>query len=654
MENFGFMRTLCVLTALVFISCTGSSTSTKQNTSTTPSSNIVGSVGDQQVTYKELTSNFGAGSESSKYTLEELQDFLPIYLDYRAKILSARDEGYFEDERILSEYDVYSKQAAYAYWIENVIRPTLFEEYKSKFTKEMKSSHILIALDNSATADDTLEVYNQIIEARNKFLSGVPLSELDSEYSTTRQGRSMGGDLPWFSVGTTVKPFEDVLYSLEVGEISMPFRTQFGYHIVLLEDKRDRVLSREISHIFAQRGQGTVRLDSAYLELERGNDWSEVVKKYTQDVQSASTGGKIGWVNYGSRYNPDFIDTVMHINPSSPYSKPFNSSYGAHIIKIDSVQTFESPEAYDEHIMNQLEESRTFRKSNSFVVNWLKENFESIEHKNTLNEFITLLSSLDTTKVSDIKLTRELASKNIYEFETFSYTVQDFLDYLISSGKGPLSSNYKPAWYLSFQEYVIDTNLTQFTINELPEFVDQTENYKSGLVVYQINEDSVWSATTVDSTKLMDLYLQNPADYSYDKRYFYHLISSSRDTTIQKAIDFVLAGNSPDSIRANGIMVGVVSDSTGTFQGEPFNKLEDLELNSFSEIFEYNNRKAVFYLNEILPARKMLFEEAFNKLLAEYQPVREQKWLSNLRKMYEVKLYPENLSQAYQVENNTQ
>lgn len=654
MENFGFMRTLCVLTALVFISCTGSSTSTKQNTSTTPSSNIVGSVGDQQVTYKELTSNFGAGSESSKYTLEELQDFLPIYLDYRAKILSARDEGYFEDERILSEYDVYSKQAAYAYWIENVIRPTLFEEYKSKFTKEMKSSHILIALDNSATAEDTLEIYNQIIEARNKFLSGVPLSELDSEYSTIRQGRSMGGDLPWFSVGTTVKPFEDVLYSLEVGEISMPFRTQFGYHIVLLEDKRDRVLSREISHIFAQRGQGTVRLDSAYLELERGNDWSEVVKKYTQDVQSASTGGKIGWVNYGSRYNPDFIDTVMHINPSNPYSKPFNSSYGAHIIKIDSVQTFESPEAYDEHIMNQLEESRTFRKSNSFVVNWLKENFESIEHKNTLNEFITLLSSLDTTKVSDIKLTNELASKNIYEFETFSYTVQDFLDYLISSGKGPLSSNYKPAWYLSFQEYVIDTNLTQFTINELPEFVDQTENYKSGLVVYQINEDSVWSATTVDSTKLMDLYLQNPADYSYDKRYFYHLISSSRDTTIQKAIDFVLAGNSPDSIRANGIMVGVVSDSTGTFQGEPFNKLVDLELNSFSEIFEYNNRKAVFYLNEVLPARKMLFEEAFNKLLAEYQPVREQKWLSNLRKMYEVKLYPENLSQAYQVENNTQ
>lgn len=654
MKNFGFMRTLCVISALVFISCAGSSTSTKQHSSTTPPGNIVGIVGDQQITYEELTSNFGSGNLSSDFTLEELQDFLPIYLDYRAKILSAKDIGYFEDERILSEYEVYSKQAAYSYWLESVIRPTLFDEFKSKYVKEMKSSHILIALDQNASPEDTLKAYNRIIEARNKFLNGASIAELDPEYSSQRQGRSMGGDLPWFSVGTTVKPFEDVLYGLEVGEISMPFKTQFGYHIVLLEDTRDRVLSRQISHIFVQRGQNTTQLDSAFYELERGNDWSEVVIKYTQDTQSASSGGRIGWVNYGSRYDPAFIDSVMKLDPTLAYSKPFKSSYGAHIVKIDSVQTFDSPEAYDEFIMKQLEDTRTFRKSNSFVINWLKQNFTSTEYPSALNEFTTLLASLDSTSVSEINLNSELASKKVYTFDEVSYTTQDFLDYLISSGKGPFTTNYVPVWFTSFQEYAVDDNLTKFTIKELPEFVGQTDNYKSGLVVYQINEDSVWSAATVDTTKLMDIYTQNPAEYSYNKRFYYHLVSSSRDTSLQKAMDFVNAGNSPDSIRANGIPVGVVSDSTGSFQGDPFDKLETMDTNTFSEIFEYNSRKAVFYLNKVLSARKMTFEEAFNKLLADYQPEREQNWLTNLRKNYKVESYPENLEQVYQAEKSSQ
>ncbi len=651
MEKFGFMRTICVLFALVFISCAGSSTTTKELVSGTPPSNIVGIVGDEEITYNELTTNFGSGSSLSEYSLEELQEFLPIYLDYRAKILSAKKEGYFDDERILSEYEVYSKQAAYSYWLENKIRPTLFDEFKSKFTKEMKSSHILIALDPNATPDDTIKVYNKILEARDKFLSGTPLNELDSEYSTVRQGRSMGGDLPWFSVGTTVKPFEDVLYSLEVGEISMPFRTQFGYHIVLLEETRERAPSRLISHIYLQRGQETSQLDSALYELDRGNDWNEVVKKYTQDSQSASSGGRIGWVNYGSRYDPSFIDSVMLLDPSLPYSDYFISSYGAHIIKIDSIQTFSSSEAYDDYIMKELEDTRTFRKSNSFVINWLKDNFKAIEFAVNLNDFTTLLLSLDSTNVSDIQLSNDLASKNVFTFDEFSFTTQDLLDYLITTSKGPFSSNYVSAWFTDFQDYVIDNNLTKLTLKELPDFKEQTENYKSGLVVYQINEDSVWSAATVDTTKLMELFDQNPEDYSYNQRFYYHLISSSRDTSLQKAIDFVNAGNSPDSIRAFGIAVGVVSDSTGSFQGEPFDKLAEMNENSFSEVFDYNNRKAIFYLNSILEERKMTFNEAFNKLLADYQPIRELKWLTQLRSTFNVKLFPEHLEKAYQEEN---
>ena len=80
---------------------------------------------------------------------------------------------------------------------------------------ELKSKHILIAVQQSASPEDTLEAYNKIMAARDEFLQGKSLEELDMEYSSKRNGRSMGGDLPWFSVGSTVAEFENALYSLK-------------------------------------------------------------------------------------------------------------------------------------------------------------------------------------------------------------------------------------------------------------------------------------------------------------------------------------------------------------------------------------------------------------------------------------------------------
>ncbi|MBO6524375.1 MAG: peptidylprolyl isomerase [Balneolaceae bacterium] len=646
------MRIVCVLSSIVLVSCAGSSTTTT-SPSGTPPYQIVGEVGSQQVSYKELTENFANGSLENELNLDELRDFLPIYLDYKAKLMAAKEDGYYEDERILSEFEVYAKQAAYSYWLENKIRPTLFEEFKSRYIYELKSSHVLMSMADRTDAADTMDVYTKMIEARDKYLAGTStMAELNEEYSSTTQGRKMGGELPWFGIGTTVKPFEDVLYSLEIGEISMPFRTQFGYHIVLLEDKREKQPGREVSHIFIRRDSSPAALDSAFKELEHGALWSEVVKEYTEDTPSASNGGKIGWVNYGARYDGAFIDSVMNLNPEIKYSKPFSSVYGYHIVKLDSIQTFEDEKARDEFIMSELEKSRSFRKSNSFIVDWLSDNYRETEHQSTLTEIIRFLEDTDSVALTDIDMSADLASKPIYSFNGDDYSSQEYYDYLVSSGKLPLTNGYSTTWYNDFKEFIIDSRLTDMAVEEFPDFSSQLENYKNGLAVYQINEDYIWSAATVDTSRLMEMYSENPDEYSYDTRYYYHLITSSRDTSLQKAIDFINSGNHPDSLRSFNINVGVVSDSTGAFRGDPFTKLESMEEQSLSEVFDYNNRKAFFYLNEIFEPRKMTFEESFNKLLADFQPVREQEWLNDLRSTYNVKLYTENLKKAFEEEQS--
>lgn len=105
------------------------------------------------------------------------------------------------------------------------------------------------------------------------------------------------------SVGTTVAPFEDALYNLEVGEISKPVRTQFGYHVIQLLDKRERQADRRVYHVYVRPNSNPSKIEEAYKALELGGPWDAVVREFSEDTPSIQNEGYIGWVNYGSRYN---------------------------------------------------------------------------------------------------------------------------------------------------------------------------------------------------------------------------------------------------------------------------------------------------------------------------------------------------------------
>lgn len=606
---------------------------------------VVGTVGKEKITYGELKANVSTLPDSSP-SLQELEEFLPIYLEYKAKIQFAEKEGILNDKMLLNELDQYSKQASYSYWLENRIKETEFERYYDRASTELKSEHILIAVGNDAPPSDTLAAYQQLIEARNKFLNGTSFSELDREYSSTQAGRSMGGDLPWFSIGTTVKEFEDVIFSLDVGEVSMPFRTQFGYHIVHLQDKRSRTLSRDVSHIFTRAGVQTSKekIDNAYSKLEEGYPWNEVVVEFSDDNLSAANGGRIGWINYG-RYRTGFVDSVMSLNPETDYSTPIQTSYGYHIFRIDSVQTFESEEEKKNSYMKEFLDSPNFKKSNSFVINWLRNNFNNSVNQQILEEFKTQIDQSDTLKIKNIQLSED--NTPIFSFESYTFTDTDYHRYLDQTHPDASARSYSDKWFDDFKTYAIDSIVVKLTISEFPEFQSTLDNYKKGLAVYQVNDTYLWSAATVDTSKLVDLYEKNSSVYSYPQRHYYHLISALTDTTLDKGIEFVESGNHPDSIRSYNPKIAVIKDSTGVFTDEPYDKLKNMKPGTFSERFEYKRRSAVFYLNEILPARKMTFDEAFNRLLADYQPKREEKWLNQLKKEFRIKMNLKKLRSAF-------
>ncbi|MCH8494135.1 MAG: peptidylprolyl isomerase [Balneolales bacterium] len=620
------------------------------------SDTVVGVVAGENIYLTELKEQFyrsGTRADdnlTAEEELKELQDFLPLYIDYRAKLVDARNAGYFDDEEISEELSSYEIQTAYPYWLENKVREQLLDEFAARADREIAASHILITLPQNPNRSDTLRAYNRLIEARDKALAGESFDSLSVVYSSTQQGRSVGGDLGYFTAGWAVKDFEDVAFSTAPGEISMPFRTQFGYHIIKVRDIREVSKDRLLSHIFFQ-ARSEMEIEEA---LERGNEvfdilrsgtetWDEAVVNYSMDGQSAPMGGRIGWVNHG-RYDPQFTNVVMEMETVGGYTEPFFSGYGVHIIRLDSIRTYESEELYRTSLLNRLKELPRYRENREFTTQHVRKAGDESINLDNIKAFEEALYNNRGEKFSSVNWGADILESPLYRINNTWYIGADYLEWIKTQVDTATTNSYHYSLREKFFNKKADTHVVDITKDVFPEFAKLSREYMNGLVIFKISEDSVWNYARTDSNAVRALYDDNPDRFQFDTRYFYYRVAANNDSTLNVAVDLINSGVEMDSLRNYVSNLLVRADVINDLSQEPFSNLNGLAEGGISEPFDYRNRRTVFLLDRIEPARRMTFDEAYFRVVSEYQPIREQAWLDRLRDSYGVVMYPERIT----------
>jgi len=174
-----------------------------------------------------------------------------------------------------------------------------YQEHKSEMPMRPQMVNVGMIMRQVKASSETkkaqLDAINQLMDRLKK---GEDFAEVARESSDCPSSK-VGGDLGFFGHGMMVKPFEDAAYKLKVGQISGIVETQFGYHIIKLEEKRDeeirvRHILKAVNPTAADTLATKTLLESVRNQYLEGSSFATLAEKYSEDDSSAVLGGSIG------------------------------------------------------------------------------------------------------------------------------------------------------------------------------------------------------------------------------------------------------------------------------------------------------------------------------------------------------------------------
>lgn len=259
-----------------------------------------------------------------------------------------------------------------------------YEAYKDSLPsvpEELELSHIFLKPKPDTTQEETTRRTLTVI--RDSIVAGGDFADFARRYSQDGSAAG-GGDLGWAKRGVVFVPeFEEAVFSLKEKEVSKVFKTDFGYHIVQLIERRGETVNSR--HILLRIQQGP-ESDSAAVEQLRllrgralkGESFAELARKYSEDEETKSIGGDLGRVAV-DQLEEAFAGVVKDLKEgeiTEPHRVPVRASYGYQIIYVRRRVAAHAMNLQDDY--KRVEQMALFVKRNRLNTEWVEELKRSI------------------------------------------------------------------------------------------------------------------------------------------------------------------------------------------------------------------------------------------------------------------------------------
>lgn len=618
-------------------------------------------VADEKVTRNEFLKVFEKNNnKGDKPDNKAYEEYLDLFINFRLKVTEAKNLGMDTVKSFRDELAGYRKQLAQPYLSDNMANEKLIQEAYDRKRYDIRASHILVRVEKMASAEDTLAAWNKIMQIRKRILKGEDFGKVaaeDSEDPSAKERDADGkkikgnrGDLGFFTAFDMVYPFESAAYNAKLNEVTMPVRTDFGYHLIKVTDKIPAMGKVQLAHIilvFPAKGSLDDSLkvadsaNRAFKLLKSGSDFGEIAKKFSDDQSTSGKGGVLPWFGV-NRLLPEFTLNVQKMKQKGDYSEPFQTNYGWHIIKLVDRKPVGSFEEEKDDLKQRVSRSDRNSEIQSSFVEKTKANYGFTENLPALAE----LTKTVTDSIFEASWKPEQAAglnKNLFTIGTKTYTQADLAKQLATTQrKGPKSNitAYVQQQYATFATDAVVKYADSQLENEKPDFKALINEYHDGILLFDLTDKKVWSKAVKDTLGLQNYYEKNKNTYMWESRLDASILTIKDPTVLKPLKKMLKKSPSDEQILAkfnHDTIQKVTIEHKKFLKGENMN-LQNVEWKpGISELMPLADKEnAIVVVHGVVPPEPKQLNEIRGAMTADYQNYLEKEWIAELRAKYPV------------------
>jgi len=618
-------------------------------------------VAGEDVSKSEFLTVFHKNSKKDRVIdPKSLEEYIELYVNFKLKVSEAKELGLDTTKAFITELAGYRKQLASPYLKDKEVNEELLKEAYDRKLKDIRASHILIKIKADPEPLDTLLAYRKIMKIRKRILKGEKFDKVAKLVSEDPSAKDNGGDLGYFSVFQMIYPFESAAYGTEVGKLSKPIRTRYGYHIIKVTDKRDAIGEIKVAHIMVITKKGIkpevmaqkkTKIDEAYSKLKDGGDFRDIVSQYSEDKKTSKKGGELPWFSTGKMVGV-FDAAAGALKKKGDYSPVIQTEYGFHIIQLMDKKPTPQFEDIKSELKSKISKDSRSNKPTEVFVQKLKKEYK---FKETLREKYDFYKVVDDTYFrGQWKAEKAVALKStMFTLADKKYTQQDFAAYIEDHPTKNRKATVKTAVNQLYKKFVQESCIA-FEDGRLeskyPEFKSLVQEYNDGILLFELTDQKVWSKAIKDTTGLRIFHENNKNNYMWEQRVNAGVYTCKDEATAKKVRKTIKKGlkkgyTKEDILKLTNADGDVLKIEEGKYLKGDNDLIDKVSwVVGFSENQKVEDATVFTYIRGVLEPVAKTLREAKGLVTADYQTYLEKEWIEVLKKKFKYSVNKEVLA----------
>ncbi len=583
---------------------------------------------------------------------EPLDRYVDRFVVYKLKVADALAAGIDTTDAFRTEFEGYRNDIIGPFLVDTTVIEDLARDIYSRYTRNVNIDHMM--LPSGKSFEQQQRQLALMDSLRNVIIAGEPWDSVAVHYSSDPSVRHNKGHYGYINAGVFPTAFEQVAFDTPVGEISKPFATRYGIHMVRVNATRadeGQVLTAHIIKMFFDDRSDSIKqvmrheLDLVYDTLKAGGDFAELARRNSDDLQTRYKGGVLPWFGRG-RMVPEYEDRAFAMQVGD-ISEPFESPYGFHILKKLDARPTQDYASMRENLIKIIKEDEQLKGTpRAAVIERMKKQY-GFKWNSDLDRYLNKLLASTTYNETFLNTVLKNSKQEVCSFAGRKLTVADLSSHL---SPAPISDPTAAATYI--KETLVDAadnavmdHYSANIVNDNEDFRNLLGEYRDGMLLFEISDRRVWSGAQTDTIGLRQYYEANRDKYRWTAPRFKGIILSATNDSVlglvkNELTDMRAAGLPMDSItmklaRSHGRLIKM--DRMTVAQGE--NKLADyLCFDVPRGEMPYKNYTEAMVIDGGLIDQPQSIADVRGRVTSDYQDVLEARWIAELRAKYPVKI----------------